>query len=97
MPFNELLNQILHLLRNSIFLTKAMIEFDKPIQTKSGLDIGKVWVELQGCWAEYEKAKLKHDHKAMRHHALRIPQLQSDIGLRQPQLPELADPPSGHN
>jgi len=69
-----------------------MIRFDKPAQTKSGLDIDKVWIELQKCCAEYKKAKLDHDRETMRHHAPRIRQLQSDIGLTQAQFPELADP-----
>ena len=70
-----------------------MIKFDKPIQTKSGLDIDEVWIELQKCWTEYKKAKFNHDFEPMRNYALRIQQLQNDIGLKQAQFQELTDPP----
>ena len=87
--FDELLNQILHLTKNSIFFIETMIKFDKPIQTKSGFDISEIWNELQECWAEYRKAQLDRDYKNASHYASRIQQLQNDIGLKQAGFPEL--------
>ncbi len=68
-----------------------MIKFDKPIQTKSGMDIGTVWNELQQCWAAYKKAKFDRDHTNAHHYALEIIKFQQDIGLKQAQFPELVE------
>ncbi|GEM_PF-5936378 len=66
-----------------------MIQFDKPIQTKSGNDIVAVWGELQECWVTYKKARSNHDFPTMREYAKRIRDLQADIGLKQAEFPEL--------
>ena len=68
-----------------------MIKFDKPIQTKSGMDIADVWTELQECWIAYKKAKFDHDFENTRKCALRIRKLQNDIGLKQAEFPELIE------
>ena len=69
-----------------------MIRFDKPIQTKSGLDISEIWNELQECWVGYKKAKFDSDYKNASHYASKIQQLQNDIGLKQAEFPELLEP-----
>lgn len=71
-----------------------MIKFDKPIQTKSGMDITDVWNELQECWSVYKKAKLDHDLQITRECALKIRQLQNDIGLKKAKFPELTESPT---
>ncbi len=68
-----------------------MIKFDKPIQTKSGMDIDKIWNELQQSWINYKKAKFDRDHKNAYEQALQIRKLQNDIGLKQAQFPELEE------
>jgi len=68
-----------------------MIKFDKPIQTKSGMDIGDVWNKLQQCWIDYKKAKFDHDYKNARNYALQIRKFQQDIGLKQANFPELVE------
>ena len=70
-----------------------MIKFDKPIQTKSGMDITDVWNELQESWVTYKKAKYDHDLQTTRECALKIRKLQSDIGLKKAEFPELTESP----
>ena len=66
-----------------------MIKFDKPIQTKSGMDVSMIWNELQQCWISYKKAKFDRDYLNAHNYALQIQKLQDDIGLQQAKFPEL--------
>ena len=66
-----------------------MIKFDKPIQTKSGMDIDLIWNQLQEYWVLYKKAKFDRDYENVHRYALQIKKLQNDIGLKQAEFPEL--------
>lgn len=66
-----------------------MITFDKPIETKSGEDIVRVWKELQEAWSVYKKAKFDHDTETVIEYATKIQELQEDIGLKKAEFPEL--------
>jgi hypothetical protein len=66
-----------------------MLKFDKPIPTKSGERVIKIWNELQECWDKYKKAKLNSDLPIMREYASRIRTLQDDLGITQAEFPEL--------
>lgn len=66
-----------------------MLKFDKPVTTKSGEHMAKIWKELQECWAIYKKARMDSDLDAMREHATKIQTLQDDLGITTAEFPEL--------
>lgn len=66
-----------------------MLKFDKPIPTKSGERVIKIWNELQECWPAYRNARLDSDLPKMREYANKIRLLQDDLGITRAEFPEL--------
>ena len=66
-----------------------MLNFDKPIPTKSGKKVIIIWNELQECWVIYKRARLVSDLPVMREYASKIRGLQDDLGITQAEFPEL--------
>ncbi|MEM2760955.1 MAG: hypothetical protein QXU32_13100 [Nitrososphaerales archaeon] len=50
---------------------------------------GQTWGALKKAWKAYKIAKAHNDRSKMKEYATRIRTLQSDLGIRQAEFPEL--------
>ncbi len=66
------------------------MKFDKPIDTKSGHDIVKIWNDLKEEWRLYKKFTYFEPNKEQQiTHAKQIRHLQDDLGLTLSKFPDL--------
>ena len=68
-----------------------MFKFQNPRKTKSGESVITLWNEIKENWRIYKRAKLEDDFSKMRVAALRIVELQDDLGIKKVEFPELQE------
>ncbi len=68
-----------------------MFKFQNPRKTKSGESVITLWNEIKEDWRIYKRAKLEDDFSKMRVTALRIVELQDDLGIKKTEFPELQE------
>jgi len=66
-----------------------MFKFEQPRPTKSGKKAVELWKELKTIWRKYKMAQLRSNLSEMRDNALRIRELQEDLGITKAEFPEL--------
>ena len=66
-----------------------MLKFQNPKPTKSGESVMTIWNNLKVNWIGYKHARLEENFNEMRQYALKIRELQEDLGMKQAVFPEL--------
>lgn len=74
-----------------------MPEFTYPRPTKSGESVVKIWNELKENWRMYKRARLEDDFSKMQENAIKIKELQEDLGIKKAEFPELKEEKAGFN
>lgn len=72
--------------------SRLILNFDKPIPTKSGRRVSDIWHELLEKRQDMKTAELNNDEDTRVLSAIRINELEDDLGLMITPFPFLSEP-----